>query len=136
MAEVWGWLQRLGLLAAVPYDSATKLPDDNMGRGVKRPQGRTVEGQRDCIMSRRPAPVSYAASLTIEQPVPTAAASGQSQQVSDFLLQNRPVRGECHRPVPRDVKVVEDRVPIAGHPKLFSKQVATNTARVPQCHMT
>jgi hypothetical protein len=25
LAEVWGWLQRIGLMAAVPYDSATRV---------------------------------------------------------------------------------------------------------------
>jgi len=43
LAEVWGWIQRIGLMASVPYDSATKLPDDNMavassGRRAARPK--------------------------------------------------------------------------------------------------
>jgi hypothetical protein len=41
-------------------------------------------------MSRRPAPVSYAASLTVEQqPVPAATASDRSRQVPEFLQQSR-----------------------------------------------
>jgi chromosome partitioning protein len=49
LAEVWGWLQRIGLLATVPFDRAATTATDNVATA---PKGRTTNGPKNVTAAR------------------------------------------------------------------------------------